>query len=129
MNVASRRHGHGDRAQQHRDEARDTQEACRAIDGRLDLRRGIFDVFDFLAGLLVRFEPFLELGDPGARSGKQLRKPYAAAGLHERGGFEIRLVHDQARRQLEERGALVRARNQDAGNTKRTRADVDLRAN
>ena len=54
--------------------------------------------------------------------------PYAAPRLHERGGFEIRLVHDQARRQLEERGALVRARNQDAGNTKRARTDVDLRA-
>jgi hypothetical protein len=65
---------------------------------------------------------------PGARSSKQLRAPYATPGLHERGGFEIRLVHDQARRQLEERGALVRARNQDAGNTKRARTDVDLRA-
>ena len=126
MHVSSGRHGHRDRAQQHGHQAGDAQEAGRTIDRRLDLRSGVLHVLDLFVLLLVGFEPCLERRDFVARPREKLGSPQPAAGLHELRGREVVLVHDQARRQLEKRGALVRARDEDARDTERAGADVDV---
>ncbi len=70
--IATCRHRDGDRAQQHADQARETQEAASSVHGAFDLRTGIRYVPQALAALLVSAQPALEELDPLARAGEQL---------------------------------------------------------
>ena len=53
VDIAARCHGDRDRAQQHAHQAREAQETAGAIDGVADLRAGVGDIAQPLAGTLV----------------------------------------------------------------------------
>jgi hypothetical protein len=125
VHVATRRHGDRDRAQQHAHQARETQEASRAVDGVAYLRAGLGDVAQPPPGSLVGDEPGRGL-DAATLAGEQLRVAHAAAGLDQLRGRQIRRIHEQARRQLREGAALVGAGDQHAADAQRGGADGEL---
>ena len=126
LHVATRRHGHRDRAQQHRDQARQAEEAPRAIQRVLDLRARLVDVEQPLAALLGRLEPRLEGLDLAPLAGEQQREARAAAGRDQLRRRKVRVVDQDARREILERPALVRPRDQHLPDAESTRTDRQL---
>ena len=129
VHVAARGHGDRDRAQQHRDQARETQEPrrrdrwpiliCGAVSSTSSSRSA-----SFLFVLSHSLKDAMSARAPANSSARVSRLP----GWMSCVAVEVLLVHQQAGRQIDERRALVGPADQDARDAEFARADDELRA-
>ena len=110
MRIAPGRHGYGHGREQHRDQGGQVQEAAGPFHCSTNLGAGVLDVTQGFTirkcGLQFRLESFN--GTPVA--GKQHTVGDAAAGLDQARTFQIEVVDQQCRRQVDEAPALIRAK-------------------
>jgi len=121
--VAPRRHGDRDRAQQHAHEARETQEAPGTVHGVAHLGARLGDIAQPLAATLVRSEPALEVIDTRAIAGEQAAVAHAAPRLDQACGREVGGIHEEIGGQLGEGASLVGPRDEHTADAELRRTD------